>query len=205
MLEHIPHWLGSALGNVRAGADRLTVAALDLGSVAQLSLSSPAFADGGRLPDRFTADGAGISPPLAWSGEPELTKSLVLIVEDPDAPAQDPLVHAILFDIAPGTHALDEGAIAAGPHDAALGETGRNSFFGAGWLAPDPPTGHGEHRYVFQLFALDTPVDLTGHPGRGAIRDAIECHVLAAGVLTGTYSREDPAASGPVGAGAAIA
>lgn len=199
MLEHIPHWLGQALGNLRAGSDRLTVASLDLASIAQIPLTSPAFSDGARLPDRFTADGEGVSPPLAWSGEPDGTRSLALIVEDPDAPAQEPFVHAILFDIAPGTHAILEGAIAAGIEDPSLGETGRNSFLGSGWLAPDPPTGHGEHRYVFQLFALDTPIDLAGHPGRGAIREAIAGHILGAGVLTGTYSREEPADIGPVG------
>lgn len=197
MLEHIPHWLGHALGNVRAGAEKLAIATLDIGSDSLLALSSPAFTDGSRLPERFTADGDGLSPPLAWSGEPEGTRSLALIVEDPDAPASDPLVHALLFDIVPGVGALDEGAIAAQVDDPALGETGRNSFLRAGWLPPDPLTGHGEHRYVFQLFALDTPIDLTGHAGRGALTQAMAGHILAAGVLTGTYSRGEEAFVGP--------
>ena len=199
MLEHLPHWLGQALGNVRAGAEKLTIATLGLAPHGSLSLTSLAFADGARLPDRFTADGAGVSPPLAWRGEPEGTRSLALIVEDPDAPAADPLVHAILFDIAPGTGAIPEGAIGEAA-DAALGETGRNSFLGSGWLPPDPPSGHGAHHYVFQLFALDSPIDLTGHPGRGKLVEAIAGHVIAAGVLTGTYSRGEEADVGPVGA-----
>src|SRR5438034_1163728 len=101
MLEHIPHWLGSALSNVRAGHDKLTLAQLDVRDVAKLDLASPAFAPGGRLPERFTADGDGVSPPLTWRGLPDATESLALIVEDPDAPTPRPLVHAIVVDIAP--------------------------------------------------------------------------------------------------------
>ena len=72
-----------------------------------------------------------------------------------------------------------------------------------GWLPPDPPRGHGDHRYVFQLFALDAEVEIGGQtPGRGALVEAMAGHVLAAGMLTGTYSREEEAPIGPVGAGA---
>lgn len=189
MLQHLPRWLGEALSNRRAGADKLTIAQEPLGGAfGDLALTSPAFRDGGTLPARFTADGEGLSPPLAWTGEPEGTKSLVLIVEDPDAPAAEPLVHAILFDISPGKGAIPEGSIGRSD-DAALGETGRNSYLRTGWLPPDPPTGHGPHAYVFQLFALDTPIDLTGHPGRARLVDAIAGHVLAAGLTTGTYER----------------
>ncbi len=205
MLEHLPHWLGQSLASVRAGSDKLVIAKLGLADAAPLNLSSPAFADGARLPERALpdADGDGISPPLTWTGEPEGTRSLVLVVEDPDAPASEPFVHALLFDIAPGTGALAEGAIQADDQDAANGETGRNSYLGADWLPPDPPTGHGAHHYVFQLFALDTPIDLTGHPGRGKLVEAIDGHVLAAGMLTGTYSRGEEADAGLSG-GAAV-
>ncbi len=202
MLQHVPHWLGQSLASVRAGSDKLVIAKLGLAEAAPLHLTSPAFGDGARLPDRFTADGDGVSPPLAWTGEPEGTRSLVLVVEDPDAPAVEPLVHALLFDIAPDTGALAENAIRADDTDAATGEAGRNSYLSAGWLPPDPPTGHGAHHYAFQLFALDTPVDLTGHPGRGKLVEAIEGHVLAAGMLTGTYSRGEEAPAD--GDGAAI-
>lgn len=87
MLEHIPHWLGSALKGLRAGANKLAIVQPELGSFEVLHLASPAFANGGRLPERFTADGEGISPPLFWTGIPEGTQCLALIVEDPDAPA----------------------------------------------------------------------------------------------------------------------
>jgi Raf kinase inhibitor-like YbhB/YbcL family protein len=117
------------------------------------------------------------------------TRSLVLIVEDADAPTPVPLVHALLFDIPPDTRHIAEGAI-GGPAGTESGETGRNSYLRSNWLPPDPPSGHGLHHYAFQLFALNTPIDLTGHPGRSALMEAMTGHVVAAGMLTATYERE---------------
>ena len=206
MLEHIPHWLGKALSNVRAGADKLAIAqtglAASLGSFTALDMSSPAFANGARLPERFTADGAGISPPLTWGMPPAGTASLALLVEDADAPTPQPLVHAVVWGIAPDAGRLAEGAIVADGAGAGDGrDVGRNSFRREGWLPPDPPTGHGAHRYAFQLFALDGDAPEPGpSPGRTALIEAIAGHVIAAGVLTGTYSRGEEAMVGPVGA-----
>jgi Raf kinase inhibitor-like YbhB/YbcL family protein len=203
MLEHVPRWLGAALKNARAGADKLAIAQAELGeTVAVIDLSSPAFADGGRLPTRFTADGEGASPPLVWGPLPEGARSLALLVEDADAPAPQPLVHAVLWGLPADTHRLGEGEIVA---DGAGGDdgrdVGRNSFFSEGWLPPDPPTGHGVHRYAFQLFALgDGAGDPGSSPGRSKIVRAMRGQVLAAGVLIGTYSRGEPGAAAPVGA-----
>jgi Raf kinase inhibitor-like YbhB/YbcL family protein len=201
LLEHVPHWLGSLLRTVRAGHSKLV--AVQPGIVtgdARLDLSSPAFADGGRLPERFTADGAGVSPPLLWSEPPEGTAALALIVEDPDAPAPNPLVHAVVWGLPADARALAEGEIAADEDGAADGrDVGRNSYFTEGWLPPDPPTGHGAHDYVFQLFALSELPAVSANPGRGEVVRAIEGRVLAAGLLTGTYSRGQEAPVGPVG------
>ena len=188
MLEHIPEWLGASLRNVRAGAEHLTIVNSALGNnYAPIALSSPAFGDWAELPVRFTADGAGVSPPLVWDAVPPGTQSLALIVEDADSPTLAPLVHAIVWGMAPDTGRIAEGAIVEG---GATGEIGRNSFLAQGWLAPDPPSGHGEHRYVFQLFALDvTAEDLGDAPGRGAVLNAMQGHVIGAGMLTGLYSR----------------
>ena len=158
-----------------------------------IDLSSPAFAYGARLPVRFTADGEGVSPPLVWNSVPEGTASLALIVEDPDAPALQPLVHAVIWNLPADERRLPEGAIA---RDASSGEIGRNSFFGDGWLPPDPPTGHGSHDYVFQLFALSATADIGAHPGRSGFMRAITGHVLGAGMLVGTYSRGEDAVIG---------
>lgn len=198
MLEHIPHWLGATMRNVRAGHARLAIVQPELCvRETPIDLSSPAFANGARLPERFTADGEGISPPLVWGEVPAGTRSLVLIVEDPDAPARNPLVHAVIWGIPAGERRLAEGAIAAGGGSSADGrDIGRNSYFAEGWLPPDPPTGHGTHDYVFQLFALGEAEPLGANPGRSAVMAAMAGRVLAAGMLVGTYSRGQAALIG---------
>jgi Raf kinase inhibitor-like YbhB/YbcL family protein len=196
MLEHIPTWLGKALTGVRAGADKLAIAHPDLGGrFDSIDLTSPAFAHGARLPERFTADGAGVSPPLVWGPVPSGATRLALLVEDADAPTPQPLVHAVVWDLAADAGRLAEGAIVAdGPGTAYGRDVGRNSYFAEGWLAPDPPTGHGAHRYAFQLFALGAGAGDPGEtPGRSALVKAMAGHVLAAGLLIGTYSRGEEA------------
>lgn len=206
MLEHLPHWLGRALKGVRAGADRLVIARAALPTdLPALQLASPAFADGARLPIRYTADGEGVSPPLVWTRVPDGATSLALIVEDADAPALRPLVHAIVWNLPPENGGLREGAIRAdGAGDPDGRDVGRNSLFGEGWLPPDPPAGHGEHRYVFQLFALAETADPGFTPRRSSMVEAMKGKVLAAAVLTGTYSRGDPAEIGPAAAVRAV-
>lgn len=200
MLEHIPHWLGSALKGLRAGTDKLAIVQEGLGSFTAIDLRSPAFGNGARLPERFTADGAGVSPPLFWTGVPADAQLLALLVEDADAPAPSPLVHAIVWGLPAEDGQLAEGAIVADGDGSMGGDVGRNSFLREGWLPPDPPTGHGEHRYAFQLFALAGAEELRASPSRGDIVEAMRGRVLAAGLLTGTYSRGEAAGIGPVGA-----
>ena len=202
MLEHIPAWLGKALSDVRAGAEKLAIARGTLGiAIPRIELMSPAFADGTRLPERFTADGDGVSPPLVWGPLPEGTAHLALLVEDADAPAPQPLVHAVVWGMPADTGRLEEGAIRSDGAGTPERDVGRNSYLREGWLPPDPPTGHGSHRYAFQLFALDAGVGDPGEtPGRAAMLEAMAGHVLAAGVLIGTYSRGEDAPVGPIGA-----
>ena len=193
MLELIPQWLGQSLGNWRAGHEKLVIAdsLIDPGT-GTMQLTSTAFASGARLPERFTDDGEGASPPLSWSGVPADARALSLIVEDPDAPLTQPLVHAIVWGMQPETDGLSEGAI--GPtEDARIGKVGQNSYLHTGWLPPDPPTGHGEHDYVFQLFALSECPELSERSGRSEVVDAMKDRILAAAVLVGTYSRGDGA------------
>jgi len=194
VLEKLPEGVGQALVNQRAGMDAVVYNVLHRErEVARLDLQSTAFAFNGRLPIRFTADGDGISPPLLWSNIPDESDGLVMIVEDADSPTPHPLVHAIATGLERNDGRLEEGALNDAPAPGVTGQPrfqiGPNSFFRHAWLPPDPPRGHGEHRYVFQLFALrGAPVFATG-PGRSALIEAVLTHAIAVGCLIGTYER----------------
>ena len=187
MLEHVPAWLGRALGNVRAGHGKLAVARLsEEGLIGRdgFALRSAAFTHGEALDPCFTADEEdAVAPPLEWTQPPAGTQDMVLLVEDPDAPAPQPFCHWLVWALAPAAGRLLEGE--------APPRVGKNSYGNSEWLLPDPPTGHGSHDYVFQLFALDIP--LTQMPGatRDEVLAAMDGHVLAVAVLTGTYSRDE--------------
>jgi Raf kinase inhibitor-like YbhB/YbcL family protein len=190
MLEHVPRWLGSLLRGMRAGADKLVIFQPGIAGDAELDLTSPAFANGARLPVRFTADGEGVSPPLLWGEPPEGTAGFALLVEDADAPVPAPLVHALVWGLPANERRLAEGAITRDGRGGKDGrDVGRNSLLGEGWLPPDPPSGHGVHDYAFQLFALSDLAGIGANPGRGEMVRAMEGRVLAAGLLIGTYSR----------------
>lgn len=202
MLENLPDALGHALRGRRAGLDKLAFNMSGLRSgMAAIEVSSIAFADHMPLPARYTADGEGISPPLQWRGVPAEAASVVLIVEDADAPTPRPLVHAIAVDLPPSQGALAEGALNS---DAAEGQVhvGRNSYLMSGWLPPDPPPGHGAHRYAFQVFALLPGEAFSGTPGRDAVMEAVRDRAVASGCLIGTYERPD--ASIPLAQGRAV-
>ncbi len=152
-----------------------------------LMLTSPAFADHTTLPTRFTCNGAGISPPLAWHGAPHTTRGYALILTDPDAP--DPrhppthtFVHWVVAYLPAGTHAL---ATAQSTSPPATSRTGRNSTGRLGYTPPCPPAGR--HRYIFTLYALDTATRLVPvGANRAEVLAAIAPHVTARAQLIGT-------------------
>jgi Raf kinase inhibitor-like YbhB/YbcL family protein len=154
-----------------------------------LALTSSAFVESGSIPEKFTCDGANVSPALTWSGAPANTRTFTLIADDPDAPAGT-WVHWVLFDL-PGTaHALPENVA----HDetlASLGNAvqGRNDFKKVGYGGPCPPPGK-PHRYFFKLYALDTSLGL--HPGatKAQLEAAMQGHIVATAQLVGTYARK---------------
>jgi hypothetical protein len=187
----MPEPLGHALRDARAGMDKLVFnrCGMRVGHGA-LQVASLAFADHAPIPARYTADGEGVSPPLHWTGVPPQATSVVLIVEDADAPTPEPLVHAIVVDLPAGDGALAEGELHSPRHEGAGAHEGRNSFLRPGWLPPDPPTGHGVHRYAFQVFALGPGDDFPEKPGRSDVLDAVQARGLASGLLIGTYERE---------------
>lgn len=192
MLEKLPAGLGRALRVARPGLTQLVINDDALAEVPDTILvSSPVFDDGGALPARFTADGDGISPPLAWRGIPDDAKEVALLVEDADSPTPYPLVHAIVWKLPPGDGRLDEGAMPVAAQPDSSPAMGVNSYLRIGYLPPDPPPGHGPHRYAFQLFALMAPLAIdTDAPGRTELVDALRVHAVAKGMLIGVYERE---------------
>ncbi|MDO9337764.1 MAG: YbhB/YbcL family Raf kinase inhibitor-like protein [Caulobacter sp.] len=188
MLKNLPPILGHALQGVRPGLEKVLYNDPALKDLPEsLTLTSPAF-DAPTLPQRFTEDGEGLSPPFAWTGVPAGAVSLLLVIEDADSPTLNPLVHAIVYDLPPTDGQLKEGAIAT-LDDEEHPPTGLNSFLGSGYLPPDPPPGHGPHRYVAQIYALDAASGLTDSPGRPAIRTLLHEHAIARGMICATYVR----------------
>jgi len=190
MLEKLPEGLGQALVNQRAGMAQVVYNHLHAqGESARITVSSPAFVFNGFLPKRCTADGDGISPPLSWSTCPAETAAIAIIVEDADSPTPHPLVHAIAVDLDPDIESLPEGALNAQHQPGVKLEIGSNSFFKHAWLPPDPPPGHGEHRYVFQVFALRPGSGFSKSVGRSEFIKVVLDRAIAVGCLIGLYER----------------
>ena len=190
MLENLPEAIGHALEHQRAGIQKILFNADRPGAeLGLVKLTSPAFAPDSQLPQRYTADGAGVSPPLRWRNVPDNAVTLAVIVEDADSPTPEPLVHGIVVDIDPREPGLVEG-IFSGPPDASPEKLGLNSYLMHGWLPPDPPPGHGVHRYAFQAFALAGGEPLSKSPGRGEVAAAVRERAIAKGCLIGTYQRD---------------
>lgn len=154
-----------------------------------LTITSSAFAEGGTIPALYTCEGRDLSPPLAWSGVPADARSLVLIVDDPDAP--DPAaprmtwVHWLLYNLPVDVGGLAEAvrALPAGTLE------GTNDWRRAGYGGPCPPIGR--HRYVHKLYALDVVLpDLQG-PTKRRLEQAMQGHILAEAQLVGTYQKGD--------------
>jgi len=150
-----------------------------------MRLSSSAFVDGAAIPSRYTCEGDDVSPPLAWDDVPAGTRSLALIVDDPDAP--DPAaprqtwVHWVVVDLPPDAAGLEEDVRAL-----AHGQIGVNDWHRTRWGGPCPPVGR--HRYMFKLYALDRVVELA-HPSKRELERAMAGHILAEARLIGTYQK----------------
>lgn len=149
------------------------------------TLSSPRFSDGKQIPPGYTCDGSDSSPGIYWSEPPQGTKSLALIVEDPDAPSKV-FTHWVLYDIPPIVRGLDDDLPKQDriPNGAAQGT---NDFGRTGYGGPCPPSG--SHRYVFTLYALDLSPELPPGLTKEGLRAAIAGHVLGQARLTGVYAR----------------
>jgi Raf kinase inhibitor-like YbhB/YbcL family protein len=152
-----------------------------------LKLSSRAFANEASIPDVHSKKGGNISPPLEWTGVPDQTRSLVLIVDDPDAP-KGLFTHWIVYGLNPRTTSLAERQpVTSELPDGA--RQGVNGFGESGYGGPQPPSG--THRYFFHLYALDTDTDMPAGLTRQEIDGAIEGHVIEEATLMGRYSSRE--------------
>jgi Raf kinase inhibitor-like YbhB/YbcL family protein len=155
-----------------------------------MRLTSPSFGDGGEMPRRYTCEGDEISPALAWSELPAGTRSLALIVDDPDAP--DPAaprmtwVHWVLYNIPPSAAGLPEGVSAAALPPGT--RAGVNDFKHTGYGGPCPPIGR--HRYFFKLYALDAVLPDLRTPTKAKLEQAMEGHILDSAQVVGTYQKQ---------------
>jgi Raf kinase inhibitor-like YbhB/YbcL family protein len=152
-----------------------------------MKLASSAFAHNGAIPKKHSCDGGDVSPPLAWSGVPAGAMSLVLIVDDPDAPdpaaPQMTWVHWVLYNLPPSSGGLAEGVknLPAGTAE------GTNDWKRTGYGGPCPPVGR--HRYFHKLYALDTVIQGLNRPDKAVVERAMRGHVIASAELVGTYKR----------------
>ena len=153
----------------------LTLAA----ETSKLQINSSVVSQGGTIPTEFTCAGADQSPSLSWSGVPQDTKSLALVVEDPDAPSGT-FVHWVVYDIPPSSTGFKAGAVD--------GKEGVNGMGRAAYMGPCPPPGK-PHHYHFELFALDTNLNLGAKPDAQSVRDTMKGHVKESTELVGIFGR----------------
>jgi Raf kinase inhibitor-like YbhB/YbcL family protein len=166
-----------------ASGEALTIQKVTPRDPGRMELASPAFSAGEPIPDRFTAYFDNISPPLSWTMLPE-AEAFALIVEDPDAPTDKPVVHWMVWNI-PGT--ADGLPQDAGRDGVAGAVQGMNAHGEHGYLGPKPPAGHGPHRYHFQLFALDKRLDMPPSTPLAELLNALKGNTIAQAELIGIY------------------
>jgi Raf kinase inhibitor-like YbhB/YbcL family protein len=165
-------------------SDQLAQRQITAPAGAPIAVSSTAFSEGAAIPDRYSAYGRGMSPPVSWAPVAG-AKSYALIVEDPNAPMAKPFVHWLAWNLPPETTRLAEDLNAAPkPHGLAEGKNGSGTH---GYFGPKPPAG-APHHYHFQVFALDTDkLDVKDGADRDALVGAMKGHVIAEGEIVGTY------------------
>jgi hypothetical protein len=166
-------------GIIGVGVIFLAAITLFAAGGAKMKITSPAFQAGGTIPSKFTCDGADMNPALRFEGVPAEAKSLVLIVDDPDAPS-GLFTHWLIWNIDPKVTEIAEGS-------ALIGMQGKNDFGKSGYGGPCPPSG--THRYYFKIFALDSDLDLAAGSKRAQLDAAMRGHVIAQGEMMGRYSR----------------
>lgn len=156
-------------------------------ALSEMTLTSTVFSDGQPIPKKFTGDGDDVSPPLSWENPPGGTQSFAVICHDPDAPLISSngtygFVHWVVYNLPTSADSLAEGSPAGTP--------GKNNFGKLGYGGPQPPEGHGLHRYYFWVLALDTELELDEGLSLWQLLETIEPNVIGMNRLVGTYQRD---------------
>lgn len=155
-----------------------------------MKLASPAFEENATIPQRFTCDGEDVSPQLNVTDTPSEAETLALIVDDPDAPREEPWVHWLIWDLPAAADQISEGYPPSGDGKAFdQAAQGTNDFGNVEYGGPCPPPDHGEHRYRFTVFALDTTLGLETGANRTQLEDAMDGHVIEQDRYVGVYER----------------
>jgi Raf kinase inhibitor-like YbhB/YbcL family protein len=157
-----------------------------------MQLTSSAFEAGAEIPSYYTSEGEDVSPDLSWQDAPKETKSLALVMHDPDAPRNGGFTHWVVYNISPQTSRIEENV----RHDEQIpgvGMQGKNDAGKLGYVGPAPPSG--AHRYFFRLFALDSNLDFPPGATHKQLSAAMKGHVLAQAELMGTYEKKSERAA----------
>jgi Raf kinase inhibitor-like YbhB/YbcL family protein len=175
------NWLISLLFLFMAGCtDQESVSSQEGEMDMTIQITSSAYTEGGMIPRQYTCDDKNVSPPLAWTGVPTTTLSLVVIIDDPDAPSGT-WVHWVLYNLPPELTSLDQGA-------SGVGTEGKNDFNRTGYGGPCPPKG-STHRYYIKVYALDSVLVLKAGATKSQVENLMRGHILAQGQLMGKYGR----------------
>ncbi|ACB94537.1 YbhB/YbcL family Raf kinase inhibitor-like protein [Beijerinckia indica] len=190
MLSDVAAAFGHMLENYPLGPKTLVYRDARTEAPELIKVESQAFENYYPIPPLFTSDGENVSPPLKWEGVPEAAQSLVLLVEDADSPTYNPVIHALNWTLPGHDGGLRPGVLQT---DAATDDETLTGQFSvkASWVAPNPPIEHGPHRYLFEIYALDTRLHFAFVPSREQLLTAMRGHVLAKGQVTGICERMD--------------
>lgn len=189
MMQWMPSALGRMLKGKRAGLEKTLFHDVATNHLpASIVVSSPDFKDQEPIPARYSADGSGVAPALRWHALPDQTVGLVILVEDADSPTAVPFLHLLAWRSASGLAQMNPQDLQPGG-SANPWTVGRNGMMRRRWMPPDPPPGHGPHRYLFQIYALAHLPDSDMAIHRKALGCTLAQHGLAKGLIVGTYER----------------
>ncbi len=190
MLQFLPNFIGRSFKHKRAGKINSLFFESSLKNIeTSISISSDDFSNDGFLKKINSADESGLFPKINWNNYPLKTKSFLIVVEDLDSPTLTPLLHLIAYGIPATKNYISHDDVISVSKTKEF-KLGRNSMMTKGWMPPDPPPGHGTHRYLFEVFAADAIPNENFKPTRHGFNEFLKNHGIAKGMITGLYERK---------------